>query len=361
MQNLKYWVALSELEDVGPVLSKKLLSIFETPERIFKAEMSDLLSVEGIGINRAKNIKEFPYWKSVDKHLKVIEERDIRIVDINSPSYPEMLKQIEDAPVVLYVKGEIKQDDRYAIAIVGSRKPTPYGISVAENISEELASMGFTIVSGMARGIDAISHKGALRAGGRTIAVLGSGIDIPYPAENKGLMDKIATSGYVVSEFPPGTSPDKENFPRRNRIISGLSFGVLVIEATSDSGSLITAAYALEHGREVFAIPGNITSPASAGTNELIRKGAILTRNAEDIVRELAPVLKGFIKAKQKITVELTDEEKKVCNHLTGEPKHIDNISRESGLPASKVLEILLRLELKGIIRQITGNRFYLT
>ncbi|MGB9715407.1 MAG: DNA-processing protein DprA [Thermodesulfovibrionales bacterium] len=360
MQDLRYWVALSELEDVGPVLSKKLLSVFETPEKIFGAEMTDLLSVEGIGINRAKNIKEFPFWKNVDRHLKVLREKDIKVVDINNPLYPDMLRQIEDAPVVLYVKGEIKPEDRYAIAIVGSRKPTSYGVTVAESISEELASMGFTIVSGMARGIDAISHKGAIRAGGRTIAVLGSGIDIPYPAENKGLMDKIATSGYILSEFPPGTSPDKENFPRRNRIISGLSFGVLVIEATSDSGSLITAGYALEQGREVFAVPGNITSPASAGTNELLKKGAILTRNAEDIVKELAPVLKGFIRSKEKAKVELSEEENKVCSHLTGEPKHIDNISRESGLPTSKVLEILLRLELKGVIRQTTGNRFYI-
>ncbi len=315
MQDLRYWVALSELEDVGPVLSKKLLSVFETPEKIFGAEMTDLLSVEGIGINRAKNIKEFPFWKNVDRHLKVLREKDIKVVDINNPLYPDMLRQIEDAPVVLYVKGEIKPEDRYAIAIVGSRKPTSYGVTVAESISEELASMGFTIVSGMARGIDAISHKGAIRAGGRTIAVLGSGIDIPYPAENKGLMDKIATSGYILSEFPPGTSPDKENFPRRNRIISGLSFGVLVIEATSDSGSLITAGYALEQGREVFAVPGNITSPASAGTNELLKKGAILTRNAEDIVKELAPVLKGFIRSKEKAKVELSEEENKVCSH----------------------------------------------
>ncbi len=360
MSDPKYWVALSALQDVGPVLSKKLLSVFETPERIFDAEMADLLSVEGIGINRARNIKEFPFWKNVDKHVRVLEKNDMKVVDINNPSYPEMLRQSEDAPIVLYVKGDIQSQDRYAIAIVGSRKPTPYGISVAENISEELASMGFTIVSGMARGIDAISHKGALRAGGRTIAVLGSGLDVPYPAENKGLMDKIAGSGYVVSEFPPGTPPDKENFPRRNRIISGLSFGVLVIEATADSGSLITAGYALEQGREVFAIPGNITSLTSVGTNELIKRGAALTRKAEDIVGELAPVLKGFIRSKEKAKIEITDEEKKICNLLTGEPKHIDNISRESGLPTSKVLEILLRLELKGVIRQITGNRFYL-
>jgi DNA processing protein len=360
MLDLRYWMALSMLQDVGPVLSRKLLSIFKTPERIFDAEMRDLLSVEGIGINRAKNIKEFSFWKNVDKQIKVLEKKEIKVVGINDTSYPEMLRETEDAPIVLYIKGDIQPQDRYAIAIVGSRKPTFYGTSVAENISEELASMGFTIVSGIARGIDSLSHKGALRAGGRTIAVLGSGLDVPYPAENKGLMDKIIDYGCVMSEFPPGTPPDRENFPRRNRIISGLSLGVLVIEATSDSGSLITAGYALEQGREVFAVPGNITFSTSVGTNELIKRGAILTRKAEDIVEELAPVLKGFIRSKEKAKIEMTEEEKNLCNMLSGEPKHIDIISRESGLSTSKILEILLRLELKGAIKQTTGNRFYL-
>jgi DNA processing protein len=220
--------------------------------------------------------------------------------------------------------------------------------------------MGFTIVSGMARGIDSISHKGALRAGGRTFAVLGSGLDIPYPSENRGLMDKIEDCGCVISEFPPGTPPDKENFPRRNRIISGLSLGILVIEATSDSGSLITAGYALEQGREVFAVPGNVTSPASEGTNELIKRGAILTRKAADVMEELAPVLKGFMRSREKLKIEVTDEEKNLCNFLSGEPKHIDSISRECGLSTSKVLELLLGLELKGAIRQTAGNRFLL-
>jgi DNA processing protein len=220
--------------------------------------------------------------------------------------------------------------------------------------------MGFTVVSGMARGIDSLSHNGALKTGGRTIAVLGSGIDIPYPPENKGLMEKIAASGFVVSEFPPGTPPDKENFPRRNRLISGLSLGVLVIEATADSGSLITARYAIEQGREVFSVPGNVTSPASEGTNDLIKKGAVLTRNAEDIVAELAPVLKGFIKVKDKVKIEVTDEEKQLCNLLSGDPKQIDLISRESGLPTSRVLGLLLGLELKGAVKQLTGKRFYL-
>jgi len=360
MADPRYWIALSAVPDIGPVFAKKLLSLFKTPERIFDAEIDDLLSLEGIGINRAKNIKEFSLWEIVDKQIKVLEKKGINVVSLHDSFYPEMLREIEDAPVVLYMKGDIQPQDRYAIAIVGSRKPTPYGTSVAENISGELASMGFTVVSGLARGIDSTSHKGALRAGGRTLAVLGSGLDVPYPSENRGLMDKIAGSGCVISEFPPGTSPDKENFPRRNRIISGLSLGVLVIEATSDSGSLITAGCALEQGREVFAIPGNITASTSEGTNELIRRGAILTRRAEDIVEELAPVLKGFIRSKEKAKIEVTNEEENLCNFLSGEPKHIDIISRECGLPTSKALEILLSLELKGAIRQTMGNRFYL-
>jgi len=360
MMDYRHWIALSMLPDVGPILSRQLLSVFETPERIFDAEINDLLSVEGIGIHRARNIKAFSSWQVVDNQIEVMEKKGIKAVGLSEPTYPEMLKQIEDAPVILYMKGTIQPEDRYAIAIVGSRKPSSYGISVAERLSEELASMGFTIVSGMARGIDAISQKGALRVGGRTVAVLGSGLDVPYPPENKGLMDKIAGSGCVISEFPLGTAPDRENFPRRNRLISGLSFGVLVVEATSDSGTLITAGYALEQGREVFVVPGNITSPNSEGTNKLIKKGAILTRNAEDIVEELSPVLKGFIRVKEKVKIEVTDEEGSLCELLSGEPKHIDSIARESGLPASKVLGILLGLELKGAVRQTTGKRFYL-
>src|SRR4030042_5576587 len=209
MADLRYWIALSLVPDIGPVHARKLLSLFKTPEKIFDAGMDDLLSLEGIGINRAKSIKEFSLWEVVDNQIEVLEEKGINVAGLHGFSYPEMLREIEDAPVVLYMKGDLQPQDKYAIAIVGSRKPTPYGTSVAENISGELASVGFTIVSGMARGIDSISHKGALRAGGRTIAALGSGLDVPYPSENKGLMDKIAVSGCVISEFPPGTSPDR--------------------------------------------------------------------------------------------------------------------------------------------------------
>ncbi len=360
MSEIQYWIALSMLQDIGPVRAKRLLSVFKTPERIFNAKKDDLCEVNGIGSKLFKHIKEFNSWNLIERQMNLMMQKDIKAVHFHDQSYPELLREIVDAPIVLYVKGELRPQDRYAIAIVGSRKPTDYGIVVTEKISAELSSMGFTIVSGMARGIDSLAHRGTLMNGGRTIAVLGSGLDRPYPPENRVLMEKIAKDGYVVSEFPPGTPPDKENFPKRNRLISGLSLGVLVVEATSDSGSLITAQYAVDQNREVFAVPGNITSSNSNGTNQLIKKGAILTNSARDIVAELAPVLKGFIKIKDRTRMEITSEEREVCNFLSGEPKQIDIISRESGIPASKVLGILLGLELKGAVKQITGKRFYL-
>jgi DNA processing protein len=360
MTDLKYWIALSMLSDVGPVSAKRLLSAFGTPEKIFDASVDELLGIENIGINRANSIRKFSSWKDVEKHAKLIEEKGITAISFESPSYPEMLRQIEDAPLVLYMDGTLVQQDRYAISVVGSRKLTHYGASVAERIAGDLAAMGFTIVSGMARGVDSLAHQAALRAGGRTIAVLGSGVDVPYPPENKTLMENITGSGCVISEFSPGTPPDKDNFPRRNRIISGLSLGVVIVEATAESGALITARYAMEQGREVFAVPGSITSAHSAGPNELIRKGATLVRHANDIVEELAPVLKGFLRSDQKVSISITEDEKSLCTLLSGEPKQIDDISRESGLPTSKVLGVLLGLEMKGAVKQITGKRFYL-
>jgi DNA processing protein len=360
LSELKYWLALSMLPEVGPVNARRLLSAFVSPENVLTAGLDDLLAVEGIGLQKAKNIRAFSAWRDIDKQIQLLDAAGITPVTFDAPAYPEMLREIYDAPVVLYMKGEIQPRDRYAIAIVGSRKLSPYGTVIAGHISEELASMGFTVVSGLARGIDSQSHKGALKAGGRTIAVLGSGIDVPYPPENKTLMSSIVQAGCVISEFPPGTPPDKENFPRRNRLISGLSLGVLVVEAAAGSGALITARYAMEQGRDVFAVPGNITSGNSAGTNDLIKKGAIPVCRASDILEELAPVLKGFIRLKDKVRIEVTEQEKRLCNLLSGEPKQIDIISRESGLPVSEILSVLLGLELKGAVKQITGKRFYL-
>lgn len=360
MSDPKYWIALTEVSDIGPVTARKLLALYKRPEAIFKASYKELCGIPGIGVKRAKGIKEYSGWEKIESDIKKLDSKGIRIVTLNDKDYPETLKNMEDAPLVLYIKGTIQKEDKYAVAIVGSRRPTPYGRFVAEKFSSELSSMGFTIVSGMARGIDGLAHTTAIKSGGRSIAVLGSGIDVPYPPENKVLMEKVAASGYVMSEFPLGTPPDRENFPKRNRLISGLSLGVLVVEATADSGSLITAGYAVEQGKEVFAIPGNINSPNSAGTNELIKKGAKLVQNVEDVIEELAPVLKGFMRAKERAKVELSDEEKRLCDIMTPEPKHVDAISRESHLPSSKVLGILLSLELKGVVKQTEGKKFYL-
>lgn len=355
--------------EIGNITFRKLLSIYGNPEAVFDASIKELSSINGVSKSKAKNIKNFSGWNGVEKQLKLLHQSNARVVTYNSPDYPVMLRQIEDAPAVLYVKGTIADEDKFAVAIVGSRRSTPYGRLVAERFSSELSGSGFTIVSGMARGIDTVAHVTSIKSGGRTIAVLGSGLDKYYPPENRDLMEKIAGSGYVVSEFPFGTEPNRENFPRRNRLISGLSLGVIVAEAAIESGALITASSALEQNREVFAVPGNITSPNSAGTNDLIKKGAKLIQKSDDIIEELAPMLKGFVRAREGIKGvhggtqclhALTDEEKKLCDILTGEPVHIDMISRELCLPPAKTLALLLNLELKGLVRQTDGKRFYL-
>ena len=360
MSDIRYWIGLSLVPEIGPITARQLLAFAGTPEHIFSANLDDLASVHGLTRTRAKNIRDFSLWDDVDRQVKAMEKRGISAVCYGSPSYPDALNEIPDAPVVLYIKGTYQQDDRFGIAVVGSRRYSPYGEAVTQKISGELAAAGFTVISGMARGIDTFAHRSALSSGGRTIAVLGSGLDVFYPAENKGLMEKIAASGCVMSEFPLGTRPNRENFPRRNRLISGLSMGVLVVEAAEGSGSLITASIALEQNREVFAVPGNITAKNSAGTNMLIRQGAKMVLQTEDIIEELAPALRGFIRNETKRTADLSSEEQGLCSCLTREPRHIDTISREIGLPVHRILDILLSLELKGVIRQTDGKRFYL-
>lgn len=362
MSDLRYWLALNFLPDIGPVIARRLISIFGSPENIFRASINELRRVENIGENRAKSVANFKRWDKVQAEIENTLKNNARVIALDDKTYPEGLKRISDAPLVLYVKGDLKDDDKYAIAIVGSRTPTAYGIKTADEISHKLSSYGLTIVSGMARGIDAISHKGALKTKGRTIAVLGSGIDVPYPLENKGLMNAVASSGAVISEFPLGTKPNKENFPRRNRIISALSLGVVVIEAAVDSGSLITVNYALEQGKEIFAVPGNITSRNSKGTNNLIKNGAKLIESPEEIIDELRPQIKGILKEQKlvskKTLPEMTDDEKALYGCLDNEPKHIDAIIRETKMSSSRALSVLLNLELKGVVTQADGKRF---
>lgn len=278
------------------------------------------------------------------------------ILTLRDERYPKNLLEIYDPPPVLYVRGELAAADTLKIAIVGSRRGSSYGRSVTKRISRELAAAGVTIVSGMARGIDTYAHLGALEAGAKTIAVLGCGVDTVYPPESKKLFSDIIKCGAIISEFPLGTSPDGKNFPRRNRIISGLSLGVVVVEATADSGSLITASHALEQGREVFAVPGNVGMATSRGTNRLIKQGARLIEGAEDILTEVLPQYSGTVR--KETLPDLTDAEDGILRYLSHTPLHIDEISRLCQIEVQRVSTILLELELKGVISQMSGKLF---
>jgi DNA processing protein len=274
--------------------------------------------------------------------------------------FPALLKKIYDPPVVLFVKGEFQAHDETAIAVVGTRAPTEYGKLTAERLTAALVNRGMTIVSGLARGIDTIAHQTALKSGGRTVAVLGSGLDMIYPPENRRLAQEITPHGVIISEYFFGAKPDASNFPRRNRIISGLAPGTLVIEAGETSGALITASAALEQGREVFAVPGSILSPKSLGPNRLIQDGAKLVTSVDDILAELPPQLDMFSKtpAVASPAIHLTENEQKVLNLLSHEPVHIDQLARQTSMPASQLLAILLDLEFKYALKQLPGKFF---
>jgi DNA processing protein len=283
---VKDLILLNMVEGIGSIRLKALLDEFKEPGRILKASVEKLRSVKGIRASIANAIKDIDSHHDVEKEIALAAKEGVGILTIFDEDYPENLKNIYDPPVVLYCKGCIKKEDSLAVSIVGSRKCTYYGMNMADNIAERLAFSGVTVVSGLARGIDTAAHKGALKTG-RTIAVLGSGLGNIYPAENKPLSEKIARNGAVVSEFPMQMPPNKNNFPQRNRIISGLSAAVLVVEAANKSGALITADFALEQGRDVFALPGMAGRLSSAGTNSLIKQGAKLVDSAEDILEEL--------------------------------------------------------------------------
>ncbi len=358
--DLVFWIALSSIKDIGPVRMRRLLDAFGSPEAVFRGTLKQIVAVDGIGEHTARALKSFRDWKGMEGIIRRCDSSGIRIIRYDDPLYPPFLKELNDSPLLFYAMGDIKEEDRFSIAVVGPRRPTEYGMRVTDIIAGELGRAGLTVVSGMARGIDTVAHKAALRSGGRSIAVLGSGLDVPYPPENASLMGRISDSGAVISEYPLGTRPEKENFPRRNRLISGLSLGVLVVEAPADSGALITARYALEQGREVFAVPGMVTSTASRGTNSLIKQGARLVERASDILEELAPQLKGFLKEDRRINVALSAEEELVAGRLSPEPRHIDELIRECGMPTQRMLAVLTSLELKGLVRQAGGKRFFL-
>jgi DNA processing protein len=370
-QELTDWLRLVLTPEIGSRRGKSLLERFKNPKAILEASLNDIAEVENIGREVAKKIVEGRKKIDLDRQIKLIEKNSVFLIPLDSEFYPVSLKSIFDPPLVLFIKGEILPQDYFSIAIVGTRLASFYGRTMSEKLSRELTEKGFTIVSGGARGIDTFSHQAALRAKGRTIAVLGCGLDITYPPENKKLFGEIAEKGAIISEFPLSTRPDKGNFPMRNRIISGLSLGVVVIEAPHKSGALITVTHANEQGREVFSVPGHADSFASRGTNQLLKEGAKLVENADDIIEELEPILKSKIKELKTnqsepiqekqiplIKPELTGAEARLYDLLSLGPLDFDGILTKSQLPVSVASSVLMMLQLKKLIKQSPGKIF---
>lgn len=356
-----YWIGLKAISGIGNVTFRRLLEHFETPEAVFSASSDSLANVKGVTQAICNEISSNRWRIFAEKECEGLKNSSARLVTFTDEEYPKSLFEIPDPPPFLYVIGSLHHCT-HAIAVVGSRKATSYGLMSAKKLSEKLAQAGVTIVSGGARGIDTAAHNGALAVDGKTVAVLGCGIDKIYPPENKSLFEKITVNGCLVSECWLGTMPLAENFPRRNRIISGLSKGVLVVEAAEKSGSLITAQYALEHGRDVFAVPGSILSTVSKGCNRLIKQGAKLVDCVEDILEEL-PSFSGIKTSLNQPslpqrTFSLSPKEATIYELLTRSPLHIDDIINQSELTAAEVSSMLLTLELKGGIIPLPGGHY---
>ncbi|HHY13476.1 MAG TPA: DNA-protecting protein DprA [Thermoanaerobacterales bacterium] len=358
--DLKYLLALNKLPGIGKKRFMSLVEHYSEGKRIWGLSKKELLSVPGFTERICDSMIEQRNLVDPNEVISEIDEKGINVVTVFDDDYPFLLKNIYDPPPIIYFKGELPScPDSISIAVVGSRKPTQYGRYVAEKISKQMALEGITVVSGMAIGVDTFAHKGALSGKGETIAVLGSGLDVPYPKRNIGLMNEIAKNGAVISEFPLGTQPLPAHFPMRNRIISGLSLGILVVEAGARSGALITADCALEHGREVFAIPGNITSVNSKGTNRLIKQGAKLVDCLDDILEEFWLIKKDYLnndKPNDDNNGDLSEDEQMIMQNITGQRITTDYIVNKTGFSPKKVNLILAKLELKGKIKQLPGD-----
>lgn len=352
--------AFGLLPQLGGVGLQGLLSTFGTAVRAWEASAEALRAVPGIGPAAVQAVRGFPRVRMLREEQARVDRAGLRVIVWGDAEYPPLLRHIASAPLVLYLRGTLEPGDEAAVAIVGARHATGYGETVAHELAMELSRRGLTIVSGLARGIDAAAHRGAVEAPGRTLAVLGSGLDQIYPPEHGPLADQVAGSGALLSEFPLGTAPLRPHFPRRNRIISGLSLGVIVVEAGVDSGALITAHHALEQGREVFAVPGRVHARYSEGCNRLIKAGAKLVETWEDVLGELVPHLKGrkSRRAETPPPPDLRPEEQRVFDLLADGPLHIDLLIARAGLPAGRVASALVGLEMKGVVRQLHGKVF---
>ncbi len=358
-----HWIGLKAVPGIGNVTFRRLLERFGTPGRALAAKPGELAMVRGMTPTIIEAMGSGAWREFAGEESQRLTASGARLVTFTSPDYPKSLFQIGDPPPFLYVKGELRSREQ-AIAIVGSRRATGYGLQTTGQLAESLARHGIAVVSGLARGVDTAAHRGALAAGGRTIGVLGCGIDRIYPPENRALFEEVIKNGCLVSEFSLGTLPLAENFPRRNRIISGLSMGVLVVEATEKSGSLITAQYALEHGREVFAVPGNISFATCRGSNRLIKQGAKLVDCVEDILEEFPDCHHPAVKAsdtRPATAFSLTPKEAAIYELLAHSPLHIDEIIAQTELTAAEVSSMLLHLELKGAVTPLPGTHYAIT
>ena len=355
-------IALNMLPTMGPVRLRKLLEVFETPDRVLTARPNALRAVDGVGHEVADQIANWENIVDLPAELERIRQFGATILTADSPLYPRQLREIHAPPIVLYVWGELTERDQHAIAVIGSRRTTHYGTESAKKLAYQLAYAGLTVISGLARGIDTAAHQGALAAKGRTVAVIGSGLSNIYPPENATLAEKIRSgNGAVVSEFSMQIEPDRQTFPMRNRIISGWSHGILVVEAGLNSGALITAAQALEQGRSVYAVPGHINAPSAHGSNRLIQQGAKLVMDASDVLDDLQillPETRPSPEAAVRALPSLTVDERRIFDAIEATETSIDDIAMKSQLPSATVSSTLLRLELKRLVKQLPGKYF---
>ena len=361
MSDLKYWLGFNLVKGIGPARFQALLDYFGDPAAAWHAP-EELLERVGLDQRARQTLLEARVSLDLDRYLTRVQEAGYRVLTWEMEQYPRYLREIPAAPPLLYVVGEIQTMDEWAVAVVGTRRLTAYGRQITHELVAGLARSNVTVVSGLARGIDGIAHQTALDMGGRTLAVLGSGLNRIYPPEHRQLARQIVSEkrGAIISEYALDTKPEARNFPPRNRIVSGLALGTIVIEAGERSGALITADFALEQNREVFAVPGNITSRASKGTNRLIQQGAKLVTSVTDVIEEL-----NLTMVPQQVAVQMalpeSAEEAALLQHLSPQPIHVDDLSRASGLPSAEVSSTLTLMELKGMVQQVGGMRYVLS
>lgn len=354
------YIVLNRIEDIGPVTVRTLAHQFGSVAAILEASEADLTAVPGVGPETAWTIVKGRNSFAVEAELERAEAEGVRIVTPVDEEYPAPLREIHDPPLALYVRGTLQSRDVHALGVVGTRRPSHYGRACAETLASQLVRTGWVVVSGLAVGIDTAAHRGALKAGGRTLAVLGAGLDHLFPPENRELADQISQQGAVLTEYPFGRPPDRTTFPVRNRIISGLSRGVLVVEAGETSGALHTAHQALEQGRTVFAVPGRIDSPTARGTHRLIKQGAKLVEHVDDILQEFEFLLPPHDRRRLQSpspSPPLTEEEQRFVQALEDGEQDVDTLIRKTGIPAAAVQAMLVGLEMKRVIRMLPGRR----